>query len=360
VALFLAELYATTGDPNVRRTALGAISQALSAAHRLPPAEQYSLYTGGLGIVLAALRAARLLNEETLYELALHLLNSIVTHPAPGAQTPVHDYLSGRAGSVLALLAIKDTSPDSRPLDLAVRMGDDLLHSAHKTRRGYSWPSARNQKHHDLTGLSHGAAGIGMALLELAHVTGDPRFSPAAQMAFSYERFWFDPSEANWPDFRLQHTRRSASSGGTLAYRTFWCHGAPGIALSRLRAHSLTGNSLYRQEAITALETTHKAVSRALHTTIHDFSLCHGLAGNCDVLLAAPSSMPNTASYLATVHQAASLGISLFSSSHQPWPCGVGGGHTPSLMLGTAGIGLFYLRLHTPSIPSPLLLTLTY
>jgi hypothetical protein len=40
-----------------------------------------------------------------------------------------------------------------------------------------------------------------------------------------------------------------------------------------------------------------------------------------------------------------------------PWPCGVpGGGESPSLMLGLAGIGHFYLRLYDPaSVPSVLL-----
>jgi hypothetical protein len=356
VALFLAELYGATGDDDVRRAAIGALSQALSMGRRLPPGEQLALYTGALGIVLTALRASRLIHEERLHVEALNLLDSILADPASDAASPRHDYLSGHAGSILALLALQRYSRDDKPLELAARMGGDLLHAANKTRRGYSWPSSRNQKHHDLTGLSHGAAGIALALFELAGVTGDPRFFHAAQLAFAYERSWFDPTEANWPDFRFQPTRRDASSGQALSFRTFWCHGAPGIALSRLRAYSLAGDPIYHEEAATALETTHNAVVRTLSTTIHDFSLCHGLAGNCAVLLAAPSLMSNAAPYAGAVLRAASEGVSRFASNHQPWPCGVGGGHTPSLMLGTAGIGLFYLRLHNPQIPSPLLL----
>ena len=42
-------------------------------------------------------------------------------------------------------------------------------------------------------------------------------------------------------------------------------------------------------------------------------------------------------------------GIESFARHDLPWPCGVpGGGETPNLMLGLAGIGYFYLRLYDP------------
>ncbi|HEX5723916.1 MAG TPA: hypothetical protein VFX98_00545, partial [Longimicrobiaceae bacterium] len=52
-------------------------------------------------------------------------------------------------------------------------------------------------------------------------------------------------------------------------------------------------------------------------------------------------------------------GIERYLAPRLPWPCGVpNGGETPALMLGTAGIGHFYLRLHAPErIPSVLLIT---
>ena len=47
-----------------------------------------------------------------------------------------------------------------------------------------------------------------------------------------------------------------------------------------------------------------------------------------------------------------------FHQNRNPWPCGVmSGGETPNLMLGTAGIGYFYLRLYdAAAVPSVLLL----
>jgi len=50
-------------------------------------------------------------------------------------------------------------------------------------------------------------------------------------------------------------------------------------------------------------------------------------------------------------------GIQSVYRHRNPWPCGVvSGGETPNLMLGTAGIGYFYLRLYdSGAVPSVLL-----
>jgi hypothetical protein len=59
-------------------------------------------------------------------------------------------------------------------------------------------------------------------------------------------------------------------------YAVGWCHGAPGIGLSRLRAFELTGDEQYQREARLAL----RATSRALRdSTLTGFSLCHGILG---------------------------------------------------------------------------------
>src|SRR5687768_2211057 len=56
VALFLAELHAATGDLDARRTALGAIRQALSQLDGIAPNVRLGLFTGWSGIAYAAAR----------------------------------------------------------------------------------------------------------------------------------------------------------------------------------------------------------------------------------------------------------------------------------------------------------------
>ena len=64
-----------------------------------------------------------------------------------------------------------------------------------------------------------------------------------------------------------------------------WCHGAPGIALSRLRAYEITGDERSKAEALIALQTARAFTELALQTGTMNFCLCHGLAGNAEVLL---------------------------------------------------------------------------
>ena len=66
---------------------------------------------------------------------------------------------------------------------------------------------------------------------------------------------------------------------------TFWCHGTPGIALARLRAYEMTGDERYEADAIAALKTTQGSIESALDSWAGNFSLCHGLAGNAEVLI---------------------------------------------------------------------------
>ena len=47
----------------------------------------------------------------------------------------------------------------------------------------------------------------------------------------------------------------------------------------------------------------------------------------------------------------ADAGIERYLEREDDWPCGVGAGENPSLMVGMAGIGHFYLRLGAPQVP---------
>ncbi len=63
VALFLAELHTITDDATARRTALGAIRQALSRVDAVPPSNHLGFYSGWMGIMLAAAYIGTVLGE---------------------------------------------------------------------------------------------------------------------------------------------------------------------------------------------------------------------------------------------------------------------------------------------------------
>ena len=86
-------------------------------------------------------------------------------------------------------------------------------------------------------------------------------------------------------------------------------------------------------------------------------AVCHGLAGNADILLYGSQVLgKGHEAYLKLLHQVATNGVRKHARGGKQWPCGTRG-ETPSLMLGLAGIGYSYLRVADCSLPSVLMLT---
>ncbi len=353
VALFLAEFYAATGDVPARRTALGAISQALSRVDALSASSRLGLFTGAVGVAFAAARVGIVLGEEELLKQASDFLRRLASDAQPEGE---FDLICGAAGAIAALVSLRDILNDNSLMAFATRLADNLLQAADKSPVGYSWGSPAFPKQRNLTGFSHGAAGIGYALLELFQATGKTEYRTGAERAFDYEHHWFDADTCNWPDFREepgQSRRRKAPQ----SFATLWCHGAPGIALSRLRAFKILNDDAYKAEAVTALQTTSMTIRRWLYSGAENYSLCHGLAGNAEVLLHGCQGLGQELTEdLKLVAEVANAGVEAYGKRGGQWPCGTGAGETPGLMLGLAGIGYFYLRLLAPKIPSILIL----
>ncbi len=331
IALFLAQLHAVAPSAELRRTALGALRHAFLRTHAVTPDLRLGLYTGWSGIVLAVLRAGKLLRHDETLTQARELACCLARRTAPG-----FDLLSGKAGAIVSLVLLWRELRCPELLDAAVRLGRQLLRHARKTVAGYSWTSVNVPHRRNLTGLSHGAAGIGVALLELAAAADREEFRHAAIRAFDYERHYFDPHVRTWPDFRQPSPARRP------VFASAWCNGAPGIALSRLRAWQILQDPLCRDETVIALETTRAIVRAGLDGRMLGYCLCHGLAGNADVLLEAPA-------ILGSGHNSLIFEV----ASRASLPQGV-----PGLMIGHAGLGYFYLRAASlGAVPSALLIT---
>jgi len=353
VALFLGELYAATGDKDLRRTALGAIAQALSRLNALPEPARPSLFAGWIGIALVAARLGKILQEEHLLRTALGIVRRGQREKLDNWE---FDLFYGKAGTIVGVLILRELLDKPPLLDLCLPLARELLNKARKSKAGYSWPSSAMPGARNLTGFSHGAAGIGYALLELFQATDDSRYRSAAEAAFAYERHWYDPAQQNWPDLR-EEPGRPRPNRKALPFATAWCHGAPGIALSRLRAYEILKDGTCQAEALVALETTRRALDSWLHSPNTNYSLCHGLTGNAEVLRYGSAVLGPAASQgCKAALDVAAKGIESFGRADHRWPCGTPAGENPSLVLGLAGIGYFYLRLGFPSVPRILIL----
>ena len=260
------------------------------------------------------------------------------------------DIIGGVAGGIPILLKYYREEKKQLYLDTANRLGDFLFNKAEKTATSWGWKTPMSAQ--ALTGYSHGNAGIALALLELYIETQNSQYYTAAMYGFNYERMTFNATVQNWPDLREMDGQT-----GTPSYGESWCHGAPGIALSRLRAWELTGDNSFRQEAEIALATTYKNVYNQLtqQQDSANFSLCHGLGGNAEILLTGAQKLQNPL-YQQIAAQAGDWGVEKHDKTGLTWTSGVhdptgltkGMGENPGFMLGMAGTGYFYLRLAFP------------
>jgi type 2 lantibiotic biosynthesis protein LanM len=323
VVLFLAHLGARTGREEhtaLARAGLTAARRLLDGPAGAPGSIGGFSGWGGLVHVLADLGAlwhrADLLDEAR--ELAARL-------PALVDEDEQLDVAGGAAGFVLGLLSLNRRAPSRRALRAAVRAGDRLLDRARPAGPGIGWVTASSDV--PPTGLAHGAAGIALALLELADATGEERFRRAAAGAVAFERSVFRAAEGSWP-------------GGGMA----WCHGPPGIALARL-AHP--PDAAARAEAETALATT------VAHGFGRSHALCHGDLGNLEPLLVASRTVDGRR-WRAELDRLA--GAVLDGIEREGWLCATPlGVETPGLMTGLAGIGYGLLRLAEPGLVPPVL-----
>lgn len=348
IGLFLAYLYAVTQEKIFRKTAQGAITGALLQMDRLDPATAFGFYSGLTGIAYAFVEAGRILADEKLLKRGLDLLEKVSgQEPSPSQSW---DIVSGSAGVIPVFLRLHARFGRESLVRAALRHGDLVLQAADRGEEGWSWKTIGDMATRNLTGFSHGAGGIAWALLELHHAVHEQRFLVGAQEALRYERRWFDPQQENWPDFR------TATGSGAPVCAAAWCHGAPGIGLSRIRAYQLLQEPQCLAEAQAAVRTTSKMLNAAMASGQGNYSLCHGNCGNAELLICAHDALPDQDS-VKTVAQLADDAFEKYHQGGNPWPCGVlNGGETPNLMLGLAGIGYFYLRLHDrKNVPSVLM-----
>jgi lantibiotic biosynthesis protein len=264
------------------------------------------------------------------------------------------DIIAGAAGAIPILLKRFRETQTTDLMMAARKCGQFLLEKATKTAQAWSWVGGAGSQ--GLTGYSHGAAGIAVALLELYGATREEIWKTAATMGFNYERSLFDVNAQNWPDLRT-----FGAPSATPVFGQQWCHGAPGMVLPRLRAWQLTQDPSYLTEAQTAANSTRQNLVQPGG----NFSLCHGMAGNADILLEA-GRMLNDPLLLQAACDVGYWGAQTYYNRNIEWPTGVqditgvnAGPHdNPSLMVGLAGTGMFYLRLAgIQEIPTIMLLS---
>lgn len=273
---------------------------------------------------------------------------SIVAHlPALLAEDDVLDVYGGAAGCIAALRSLSHIVPSDRLTAVAMQCGDHLLAQARPMPTGIGWLQSDETTPLPV-GFAHGTTGIAWALLTLYTWTGLERFRTAAHNAMLWER---NPaaSEVAQSAALPESTAAGEPALRPTPWKTAWCRGAAGIGLARLSTLSCADDAVIRAEIDAALTATLQ------HGFGHNHSLCHGDAGQTELLLLANYTLKDTR-WAEPLHvQIATL---LAAIEQQGWRCGTPlAVETPGLLTGLAGIGYQLLRLAQPEfVPSVLLL----
>ena len=346
VAVFFAALDRMTGAG--RELALAALAPLRLYLRATEPGRMvrdgYTLGAAtGAGSFLASLAwCAELLDEPVLCREAVDFCVKIT--PAWICDDDVFDVMAGSAGAILGLLCLYRRSADPAVLAKAVACGDHLLKCAEPAGAGIGWPAPGGGR--NLTGFSHGAAGIAAALDRLGAVAAAPRFGEFAERAVAYENSVFDKDHANWPDFR----NGGADEPGDRHFMLSWCHGAPGIGLGRAISVGAHDKRACREDLEVALRTTEQ------HGIGDRDGLCCGALGRADLFAVKAVKDRDRAAEARARHWAGQVlhrkrrsgGYRLTGRGGQEF-------FDPSFFQGLSGIGYQLLRIADPQqLPSVL------
>lgn len=327
IALFLAYLCVLTGDERYRKIAAGCLNQA--RANQYAKLNAPGAYAGICGLIYVNMHMATLFKETDLEQrtdFVFDLLPDLIKNDS------MLDLTYGCAGAIPVLLAYSKCVPGSRALELARACGDHLLQNASRGNRcdGLTWKSLQKPR-----GFSHGISGIAFALSELAAATNESKYLEAVAGALAEEADLL--KDNRWTD--------SAENPQGVA----WCHGAPGIALSRMKIYQNQNLPQAKEEAMKALDFLLASPAEEEHV------MCHGALGNLEPLIVASEVFPHP--IYGKQLRLRSRRI-LEEINRKGWQSKVASQLIePGLMMGVAGIGFQLLRLHAPDkVPSVLTL----
>lgn len=345
VAYFLCAAYKAENDPIIRETACGALEQLVSNTLKKKdedPAKQngkMGFHTGYPGIAWVLWYAGEVLDEKKYKDAAKKVIDLILKLlPEQWGL----DVIDGAAGAIPVLLKLYKATGDERLKQLCISLGKHLTDKADKQPIGWSWDTMPGNQH-NLTGYGHGTAGMAHAFAELHGLTHDEQYRDMVSSVIAYENHHFKPQQQNWPDFRNFDQPGMSTQPQEVSCSCAWCHGAPGIGLSRLRTYALTQIPQLLNDAQIAIQTTLKSNNLNMQG---NYSLCHGLFGNAELFLYGETVLQQPALRTAA-EQLANECIQKYILTGMALPNGLHNtSQTPDFMLGTSGMGYFFLRLY--------------
>ena len=174
------------------------------------------------------------------------------------------DYLSGNAGAIVVAVMLYKETGNLKYYEIAADMEKDLWKKGQETGNGYGWRLKGTDR--PLAGMSHGNSGFLMAYAMLYECNHKVEYADKIQLLLKYEDSLYSEKAGNWKDLR-------ESSGES--FMNAWCHGAPGILLSRMKLEELFPEDMQIKK-----DRLNAADSLFYGEQDEKICLCHGMSGN--------------------------------------------------------------------------------
>lgn len=285
IVYFLARLAARTGERRFREAAAEGLSWL---DHMEAVAEQRasSFLVGTTGTLFLLARSANLLDESIWSDKARRLSQGLEHRLSVAG----NEYLAGRAGMAIGLAHVWSVTEDNLVSDVVSKLLVEITQAARLTAEGAYWDRAATAAH-PLLGMAHGVAGVTFCLAEFSHCSQSTALGWLAVQGAAYENACFSEVDGEWPDFRrdanlecpAEDLRGALELARKPHWMTAWCHGAPGIGLSRLSLTKVVGSEQVHGDLARALSAIDRSLPR--YWKSRRLGLCHGVAGHADCLI---------------------------------------------------------------------------
>lgn len=187
--------------------------------------------------------------------------------------TTQFDYMSGLAGVILFAEQCK-LMKETDKLTIMKTSGERLLQFAQNINGKIYWSYTDGNKitgenKLELGGFAHGSSSMAIAMYFLYKQLGDTRYFEAFKRSLLHDRSFYSDKIRGWIDGRNPSYEEDSGS---------WCHGATGIALSRL---ILSSQGFSDKAMIKELDASIIQIEKRIG---YNLSVCHGSLGNLEVL----------------------------------------------------------------------------
>ncbi|KAL8140424.1 hypothetical protein V2J09_006445 [Rumex salicifolius] len=238
------------------------------------------------------------------------------------------ELLYGRCGFLWACLFInKHIGPGTIPSDLMGRIANEIIERGRAMPNKGSWPLMFEWFGERYWGAAHGLAGIMYLLMQVDLKPDQHEDVKNTLLLMIKYRF---PS-GNYP------SSEEDSRSDVLVH---WCHGAPGIALTFVKAFEVFRDKAFLEAAVNASEVVW---NRGLLKRV---GICHGVSGNAYVFLA----LYRITGSLNHLYRAKAFACFLLDRGHKLIATGeMHGGDNPySLFEGLGGMAFLFLDMVEP------------